>query len=248
MPTSVNASVAPDPMHNHLLAALPADERERLLPHLELVPLTLGQAVHAAGDGDVYFPDGAVIALLHEVGDLGEFEISVVGNEGLVGVALSVGGSAALSRAIVQSPGHAYRVKGQLLHDRFADGELQVLVLRYTQSLLVQMMQTAACNAHHPGHQQLARWLLLTLDRLPSNQLVMTQDLIAAILGMDLEVLQQAASKLQRLGAIAFTRGQVSVLNRAQLERLCCECYAVVKGASDRILPPARRHKLRPFV
>ncbi|MCA1798084.1 MAG: Crp/Fnr family transcriptional regulator [Xanthomonadaceae bacterium] len=249
MRTSSTTSVAPDPMHNSLLAALPATEREQLLPHLELVPLTLGQNVHAAGDTNVFFPDGAIFALLHATDDGGSVEISVVGNEGLVGIALWMGGTAALNQAVVQGPGHAWRLDGKVLREEFGhEGELQQLVLRYSQALLVQMTQTAACNWHHPVYQRLCRWLLLTLDRLPSNQLVMTQELVATILGVGADELAEAASKLQRLGAITFTRGQITILNRPQLERLACECYAVVKGASDRLFPPARQFMLRSII
>jgi CRP-like cAMP-binding protein len=228
---------------NHLLAALPPPERARLFPHLELVPMPLGKVLYEPGDllRHVYFPLDSIISLLYVMEDGASAEISVVGNEGLIGVALFMGGETTPSRAIVQSAGHAYRLVGQRLKDEFhRNGELQQLLLRYTQALLTQMAQTAVCNRHHSVDQQLCRWLLLSLDRLPTNQLTMTQELIANMLGVRREGVTEAAGKLQKLGAIRYARGRITVLDRPQLEQLCCECYAVVKKETDRLLPGLR--------
>jgi CRP-like cAMP-binding protein len=229
-----------DPRQNHLLAALSSAERERIYPHLQLVPLPLGKALYESGDvlRHVYFPTDSIVSLLYVLADGASAEISVVGNEGLIGIALFMGGETTPSRAIVQSGGHAYRLMGQLLKEEFhRNGPLQLLLLRYTQALITQMAQTAVCNRHHTVDQQLCRWLLLSLDRLSSNQLVMTQELIANMLGVRREGVTEAAGKLHNLGAIHYTRGKIAVLDRPQLERLCCECYAVVKKESDRLLP-----------
>jgi CRP-like cAMP-binding protein len=229
-----------DPRQNHLLAALSSAERERIYPHLQLVPLALGKALYESGDvlRHVYFPTDSIVSLLYVLADGASAEISVVGNEGLIGIALFMGGETTPSRAIVQSGGHAYRLIGQLLKEEFhRNGPLQLLLLRYTQALITQMAQTAVCNRHHTVDQQLCRWLLLSLDRLSSNQLVMTQELIANMLGVRREGVTEAAGKLHNLGAIHYTRGKITVLDRPQLERLCCECYAVVKKESDRLLP-----------
>jgi len=229
-----------DPRQNHLLAALSSAERERIYPHLQLVPLPLGKALYESGDvlRHVYFPTDSIVSLLYVLADGASAEISVVGNEGLIGIALFMGGETTPSRAIVQSGGHAYRLMGQLLKEEFhRNGPLQLLLLRYTQALITQMAQTAVCNRHHTVDQQLCRWLLLSLDRLSSNQLVMTQELIANMLGVRREGVTEAAGKLHNLGAIHYTRGTIAVLDRPQLERLCCECYAVVKKESDRLLP-----------
>jgi CRP-like cAMP-binding protein len=233
-----------NPQQNHLLAALPRPERERLWPHLHLVPMPLGEVLYESGDvlRYVYFPIDSIVSLLYVLADGASAEISVVGNEGLIGIALFMGGETTPSRAIVQSAGHAYRLIGQRLKDEFhRNGDLQLLLLRYTQSLITQMAQTAVCNRHHSVDQQLCRWLLLSLDRLSSNQLSMTQELIANMLGVRREGVTDAAGKLHRLGVIRYARGQITVLDRPQLEQLCCECYAVVKKETDRLLP-ARRH------
>lgn len=239
-------------MHNRLLAALPPDEYQRLLPQLELVPLTLGQVVYAPGEAPeyVYFPVDSVIALLYGLDDGGGAEISLVGNEGMAGVAMSFGGASTLTHALVQAPGRAYRLHGQALrHELNGDGELQRVLFGYSRALLAQMAQTASCNLHHPLHQRLCRWLLLTLDRLPSNRLVLEQSVIASILGVPPAQVDAAAAKLQRLGAISYGRDQISVHNRAQLERLCCECYALVRVESDRLASSAQfQHKLRSLV
>ena len=229
-----------NPQQNHLLAALSAGERDRLYPHLRLVPLPLGKVLYESGDvlGHVYFPTDSIVSLLYVLADGASAEISVVGNEGLIGVALFMGGETTPSRAIVQSAGHAYRLIGQLLKDEFhRNGELQLLLLRYTQALITQMAQTAVCNRHHSVDQQLCRWLLLSLDRLSSTQLTMTQELIANMLGVRREGVTEAAGKLQKLGVIEYSRGQITVLDRPKLEQLCCECYAVVKKEADRLLP-----------
>ena len=229
-----------DPLQNHLLAAFSASERERLFPQLELVPMPLGKVLYESGDvlRYVYFPTNCIISLLYVLADGASAEISVVGNEGLIGIALFMGGETTPSRAIVQSAGFAYRLAGQQLKDEFhRNGEVQLLLLRYTQALLTQMAQTAVCNRHHSVDQQLCRWLLLSLDRLPSNKLTMTQELIANMLGVRREGVTEAAGKLQKLGVIAYRRGQITVLDRARLEGLSCECYAVVKKETDRLLP-----------
>ena len=228
------------PQQNHLLAALPAEVQERLLPHLELVAMPLGKVLYESGDAlrHVYFPTDSIISLLYVMESGASAEISVVGNEGLIGIALFMGGESTPSRAIVQSAGSAYRLLGQRLKDEFnRHGEMLLLMLRYTQSLITQMAQTAVCNRHHSVDQQLCRWLLLSLDRLPSNQLTMTQELIANMLGVRREGVTDAAGKLQKLGVIEYSRGQITVMNREKLEKLSCECYAVVKKETDRLLP-----------
>jgi CRP-like cAMP-binding protein len=228
------------PQQNHLLAALPKAECDRLFPHLELVQLALGQVLYESGDTlrHVYFPTDSIVSLLYVMEDGASAEISVVGNEGMIGVALFMGGETTPSRAIVQSAGSAYRLRGPVLKDEFhRHGELHHLLLRYTQALLTQMAQTAVCNRHHSVDQQLCRWLLLSLDRLPSNQLNMTQELIANMLGVRREGVTDAAGKLQRLGVIQYQRGHITVLDRPHLEKLCCECYAVVQKEFERLLP-----------
>jgi CRP-like cAMP-binding protein len=229
-----------DPLSNHLLAAFPAADRGRLFPLLELEPMPLGKILYESGDvlRYVYFPTNCIVSLLYVLADGASAEISVVGNEGLIGIALFMGGETTSSRALVQSAGFAYRMSGQELKDEFhRNGEVQVLLLRYTQALITQMAQTAVCNRHHTVDQQLCRWLLLSLDRLPSNELVMTQELIANMLGVRREGVTEAAGKLEKLGAIRYARGRITVLDRPMLEQLCCECYAVVKKESDRLLP-----------
>nr|WP_234035878.1 Crp/Fnr family transcriptional regulator [Pseudomonas mendocina] len=234
------------PQQNHLLAALSKEVQDRLFPHLEHVELPLGKVLYESGDTlrHVYFPTDAIVSLLYVMESGASAEISVVGNEGLVGVALFMGGESTPSRAIVQSGGHAYRLLGQRLKDEFnRHGELLVLMLRYTQALITQMAQTAVCNRHHQIDQQLCRWLLLSLDRLPDNQLTMTQELIANMLGVRREGVTEAAGKLQRQGVIEYSRGHITVLDRQKLEQLSCECYAVVKRETDRLLPYVPRHQ-----
>ena len=228
------------PQQNQLLAALSPAEHERLTPHLELISLSLGDVLYESGDRlrYVYFPTDSIVSLLYVLEDGASAEIAVVGNDGIIGVALFMGGETTLSRAIVQSAGYAYRLIGQRLKDEFhRNGDMQLLMLRYTQALITQMAQTAVCNRHHTVDQQLCRWLLLSLDRLPSNTLTMTQELIANMLGVRREGVTEAASKLQKLGVIEYARGKITVRDRPKLEQLCCECYAVVKTETDRLLP-----------
>jgi CRP-like cAMP-binding protein len=228
-----------DPQRNQLLAALSPDELKRL--NLQLVSMALGQVLHESGDlqRQVYFPIDSIISLLYVLEDGGSAEISVVGNEGVVGVVAFMGGDSTPSRAVVQSAGHAYQMVGQTLKELFqSDAAMQLLLLRYTQTLITQMAQTAVCNRHHSVDQQLCRWLLLSLDRLASNQLVMTQELIANMLGVRREGVTEAAGKLDKLGIIRYSRGKITVLDRPNLEQMSCECYAVVKKESDRLRPP----------
>ncbi len=227
------------PQQNYLLAALPAEVQDRLFPALELVEMPLGKALYESGDTlrYVYFPTDSIVSLLYVMESGASAEISVVGNEGLIGIAVFMGGGSTPSRAIVQSAGHAYRLAGYKIKDEFnRHGDLLLLMLRYTQSLITQMAQTAVCNRHHSIDQQLCRWLLLSLDRLPSNRLTMTQELIANMLGVRREGVVEAAGKLQKEGVIEYTRGQITVLDRHKLEALSCECYAVVKKETDRLL------------
>jgi len=231
------------PQQNHLLEALSDLERERILPHLQLVPMPLGKVLYESGDvlRHVYFPIDCIVSLLYVMEDGASAEISVVGNDGIVGIALFMGGETTPSRAIVQSAGHAYRLIGQRLKDEFhSSSEMQHLLLRYTQALITQMAQTAVCNRHHSVDQQLCRWLLLALDRLSDNHLTMTQELIGNMLGVRREGVTEAAGKLQKCGAIKYSRGHITVLNRPMLEEMCCECYAVVKRESDRLRPQPR--------
>ena len=228
------------PQQNHLLAALPAADYERLLPSLELVPLPLGWVVYEAGrkQGYVYFPTTAIVSLLYVMEDGASAEIAVVGNDGLVGIALFMGGETTPSRAVVRSAGHAYRLKAALLKKEFErGGPLQHLLLRYTQALITQMAHTAVCNRHHSVEQQLCRWLLLSLDRLSSNELKMTQELIANMLGVRREGVTEAAGHLQKDGLIHYSRGRITVLDRPALETRVCECYAVVRKENIRLLP-----------
>jgi len=235
------------PTQNHLLAALAEPERARLFPQLELVPMPLGKVLYESGSelDHVYFPTDCIVSLLYVMTDGSSAEIAVVGNEGLVGVALFMGGETTPSRAVVQSAGFAYRLAGTSMKQEFnRAGEMQHLLLRYTLALLTQMAQTAVCNRHHSVDQQLCRWLLLSLDRLPSNELTMTQELIANMLGVRREGVTEAARHLQDAGLIRYSRGHITVLDREKLETRVCECYAVVKKESDRLLhylPPAER-------
>jgi CRP-like cAMP-binding protein len=228
------------PQQNHILDALPQSARERLFPHLRLVNLPLGKVLYESGDTlrHIYFPTDSIVSLLYVLKSGASAEIAVVGNEGAIGVALFMGGETTTNRAIVQSAGSAYRLTGARLKDEFErHGEMLHILLRYTQALLTQMAQTAVCNRHHSVDQQLCRWLLLSLDRLPSNKLTMTQELIANMLGVRREGVTEAAGKLQKVGVISYRRGQIAVLDRARLEGLSCECYAVVKEETDRLLP-----------
>jgi CRP-like cAMP-binding protein len=228
------------PPLNKLLAALPPDICERLQPNLELIPLELGASVYEAGRKQpyVYFPTDAIVSLLYVMTNGASAEMAVVGNEGLVGVALFMGGETTPSRAVVQSAGHGYRLRSKLLKQEFEfGGPLQHLLLRYTQALITQMAQTAVCNRHHSVQQQLCRWLLLSADRLPTNELKMTQEMIATMLGVRREGVTEAAGHLQDGGAIRYSRGHITILDRAKLEECACECYAVVKREFDRLLP-----------
>jgi CRP-like cAMP-binding protein len=230
----------PHPQQNHILDALPQPERDRLFPHLKLVALPLGKALYESGDvlRHIYFPSDAIISLLYVLKDGASAEIAVVGNDGAVGVALFMGGETTTNRAVVQSAGSAYQMTGARLKEEFErHGELLHILLRYTQALITQMAQTAVCNRHHSVDQQLCRWLLLSLDRLSSDTLTMTQELIANMLGVRREGVTEAAGKLQKLGVIKYSRGQITVLDRLRLEQLSCECYGVVKTETDRLLP-----------
>lgn len=227
------------PQQNRLLSALPKEVQARVFTQLELVPMALGMVLYESGETmrHVYFPTDCIVSLLYVMENGASAEISVVGNEGLVGISLFMGGESTPSRAVVQSAGYAYRLSGQLMKDEFnRHGETLMLMLRYTQALITQMAQTAVCNRHHSIDQQLCRWLLLSLDRLPSNRLTMTQELIANMLGVRREGVTDAAGKLQKLGVIEYSRGEITVLNRPHLESLSCECYAVVKRETDRLL------------
>jgi len=233
-------SAAHDPRQNHLLAALPPADFERVSSHLKLVLLPLGEVLYESGSRQrrVYFPTTAIVSLLYMMADGASAEIAVVGNEGIIGVSLFMGGETTPSRAVVQSAGHAYQLSGKVLKEEFTrGGAMQHLLLRYTQALLTQMAQTAVCNRHHSLDQQLCRWLLLSLDRLSGNDLVMTQELIANMLGVRREGVTEAAGNLQNAGLIKYNRGRITVLDRVGLESRTCECYAVVKKESDRLLP-----------
>ncbi|MBI4692595.1 MAG: Crp/Fnr family transcriptional regulator [Gammaproteobacteria bacterium] len=236
----------PTPLQNCLLAALPGSVHERLFPRLKAVSLPLGKVLYEAGSTlrYVYFPTDAIVSLLYVTESGASAEISVVGNEGLIGVAAFMGGESTPSRAVVQSAGFAFRLSARRLRDEFnRHGEMLHLMLLYTQSLIAQMAQTAVCNRHHAIEQQLCRWLLLSLDRHAGNELVMTQGLIADMLGVRREGVTAAAGKIQKLGAIAYSRGRITVLDRPLLEALSCECYGVVKKETDRLLTylPTRR-------
>jgi CRP-like cAMP-binding protein len=228
------------PRQNQILDALSPAARERLLPHLQIEALPLGMVLYESGDTlrHIYFPTDSIVSLLYVMADGASAEIAVVGNDGAIGVALFMGGETTTNRAIVQSAGSAYRLTGSRLKQEFErHGEMLHILLRYTQALITQMAQTAVCNRHHSVDQQLCRWLLLSLDRLSSNQLVMTQELIANMLGVRREGVTEAAGKLQKLGVIDYRRGHITVLDRPKLEQLSCECYAVVKKETDRLVP-----------
>lgn len=228
------------PRQNHLLNALPAEDYKRIAAHLELVPLKLGEILYEPGIKlrYVYFPTTAIVSLLYVMEDGASAEIAIVGNEGILGISLFMGGETTPSRAVVQSAGYGYRLRAQLLKDEFGRfGPFLRLLLRYTQALITQMAQTAVCNRHHSVDQQLCRWLLLSLDRLASRELSMTQELIANMLGVRREGVTEAAGKLQQAGLIHYRRGRITVLDRPRLEARSCECYQVVKTEFDRLLP-----------
>ncbi len=229
------------PRQNHLLAALPESELARWLPQLEPIDLALAQVLYESGAAMpyVYFPTNAIVSLLYVLEDGASAEIAVVGFEGLVGISIFMGGGSTPSRAVVQSAGMGYRMRADVMKEEFArSGPVVHLLLRYTQALITQMAQTAVCNRHHSLDQQLCRWLLLSLDRLQSNQLVMTQELIANMLGVRREGVTEAALKLQKAGLISYARGHINVIDRVGLEGRTCECYDVVKKEYDRLLPP----------
>ena len=233
-----------EPRQNHLLAALPAAEFDRLRPHLELVPMPLGEVLYESGGqlNHVYFPTTSIISLHYVMEDGSSAEIAGVGNEGILGISLFMGGNTTPSRAVIQTAGHGYRLKAQYMMEEFnRAGVMLRLLLRYTQALITQMSQTAVCNRHHSLEQQLCRWLLLTLDRLPSQELVMTQELVASMLGVRREGVTEAAGKLQHAGIISYRRGHITVLDRSGLETHACECYKVVKKEFDRLLSDVRK-------
>ena len=228
------------PHQNHLLDALPTGDYERLAPHLELIPMPLGEVLYEPGGTlrYVYFPTTSIVSLLYVMEDGASAEIALVGNEGILGISLFMGGDTTPSRAVVQSSGHGFRLKAELLKNEFGRfGPTMHLLLRYTQALITQMAQTAVCNRHHSVDQQLCRWLLLSLDRLQTNELSMTQELIANMLGVRREGVTEAAGKLQRAGLIRYLRGTITVFDRPGLEARVCECYQVVKTEFDRLLP-----------
>ena len=227
------------PQQNHLLASLPAEIFERLFPHLELVQMPLGAVLCESGGQlqHVYFPTTAIVSLHYVMEDGASAEIAGVGNEGVLGISLFMGGNTTPCQATVQTGGYGYRLKAKLLMEEFdRAGPMMHLLLRYTQALMTQMSQTAACNRHHSVEQQLCRWLLLTLDRLPSNELTMTQELIAGMLGVRREGITETAGNLQREGLISYRRGHITVLDRTGLESHACECYSVVKKEFHRLL------------
>lgn len=229
-----------NPKKNHLLAALAGEEWQRWQPLLEHIELPLGHVLYESGKtlSHVYFPTTAIVSLLYVMENGASAEIAVVGNEGLVGVSIFMGGGSTPSRAVVQSAGQGFRIKASILKEEFEKGgPVLHLLLRYTQALITQMSQTAVCNRHHSLDQQLCRWLLLSLDRLESDELVMTQELIANMLGVRREGVTEAALTLQKAGLIKYSRGHIKALNRLGLEERSCECYAVVKKEYDRLLP-----------
>lgn len=230
---------APHPAQNHLLAAVSPEVQERLFPHLELAELPLRALMYEGGRPmrHVYFPTDSIISLQYLMENGASTAISVVGNEGLLGITLYMGGESTPSRSLVQSAGYAYRLPRQRVKEEFnRHGELLVLMLRYTQALITQVAQTAVCNRHHTIHQQLCRWLLLSMDRLSHNRLTMTQEFIANMLGVRRSGVTVAASKLEQLGVISYVRGMITVLDRRRLEGLSCECYRVVKKETDLLL------------
>jgi CRP-like cAMP-binding protein len=242
-PPSFVSTYSLDRKANHLLAALPDAEWQRWLPELKSVDMPLGQVLYESGTtlSHVYFPTTSIVSLLYVMENGSSAEIAVVGNEGIVGISLFMGGGSTPSRAVVQSAGKGLRLDAQTLKSEFdQNGPVLHLLLRYTQALITQMAQTAVCNRHHSLDQQLCRWLLLSLDRLQGDELVMTQELIANMLGVRREGVTEAALNLQRVGLIRYARGRISVLDRGALEKRTCECYAVVKTEYDRLLPAKR--------
>ena len=239
------------PNQNHLLAALPTAEFERLAPNLELVPMPLGEVLYESGGKlqHVYFPTTSIVSLHYVIENGSTAEIAGVGNEGIVGISLFMGGNSTPSRAIVQTAGYGYRLNAQLMMEEFNRAGLMMrLLLRYTQALMTQMSQTAVCNRYHSVEQQLCRWLLLTLDRLSSDELVMTQELVASMLGVRREGITEAAGKLQHAGFIRYRRGHITVLDRSGLVAHVCECYAVVKKEFDRLLSDVRNRQGIPTI
>jgi CRP-like cAMP-binding protein len=231
------------PTENRLLASLPPDDYRGLAPHLDLVPLRLGLPIYESGSHleHVYFPTSGIVSLLYVTSAGNSAELAVVGNEGLVGISLFMGGETTPNRAVVQAAGSAYRLPAAMLKAKFAEGgALQLTLLKFTQSLITQISQTAVCNLHHSVEQQLCRWLLLSLDRLSSNQLQMTQELIANMLGVRRQGVTEAAGKLEKAGLIKYTRGLITMLDRPGLLARACECYAVVKTETDRLMAPSR--------
>ena len=241
-------STMPGAKQNHLLAALPAEEFDRLAPRLEPVPMLLGDTLYEPGGQlqHLYFPTTAIVSMLYIMESGVSAEMAGVGNEGVLGISLFMGGDTTPSSAVIQTAGHGYRLPAALLKEEFSrGGPLQRLLLRYTQALVTQMFQTGACNRHHSIEQQLCRWLLLTLDRMPSNELVLTQELVANALGVRREGVTEAAGNLQRAGIISYRRGHISVLKRTGLEAGSCECYAVVRKEIDRLLFDVRRQPVK---
>jgi CRP-like cAMP-binding protein len=235
--------ITQSPKKNSLLAALPDSEFELLLPHLEPIAMPLGKVMYESGDtmNHAYFPTTSIVSLLYVMESGASAEISVVGNEGLVGISLFMGGGSTPSRAVVQSAGQGFRLNSRVVKEQFDKaGALMHLFLHFTQALITQMSQTAACNRHHSLDQQLCRWLLLSLDRLPGPNLLMTQELIANMLGVRREGVTEAAGKLQRAGLMRYTRGKIEVLDRLGVEERCCECYKVIKDEYDRLLPASK--------
>ena len=229
-----------DPRGNHLLGAIPSTEWSRFEPQLTPVTLGLGDVIYESGKEQpwVYFPTDSIVSLLYVLEDGSSAEIAIVGNEGMVGISVFMGGGTTPSRAVVQSAGNAYRMRAEFIRDEFVlAGPVQQLFLRYTQALLTQMGQTAVCNRHHSVEQQFCRWLLMSLDRLSSSELTMTQELIANMLGVRREGVTEAAGKLQRAGVISYSRGRIRVLDRPHLEQIVCECYEVVRKEFARLLP-----------
>ena len=239
-----------NPNQNYLLAALPTAEFEHIAPHLELVAMPLGEVLYESSGQlqHVYFPTTAIVSMHYVMENGASSEIAEVGNEGVLGISLFMGGNTTPSRAVVQTAGHGYQLKTRLLMEEFnRGGVMQRLLLRYTQALITQVSQTAVCNRHHAVEQQLCRWLLLTLDRLPSNELTMTQELIASMLGVRREGITEAAGRLQEAGFIRYRRGHITALSRSGLMSLVCECYEVVKKEHDRLLCDVRNRQAPPL-
>jgi CRP-like cAMP-binding protein len=238
-------ALLPGPRQNQLLATLSEVELKRLLPRLEEVEMPLGHVVYESGRtlSHIYFPSTCIVSLMYVLESGASAEIAVVGNEGVVGVSLFMGGETTPNRAVVQSAGAAFRLPAALIQEEFRrGGTMQHLMLRYTQSLLTQMAQTGVCNRHHSLDQQLCRWLLLSIDRLPADEITTTQELISSMLGVRREGVTEAAGKLQKAGIISYRRGHIKVLDRPALEKLSCECYEVVRRETERLLPHVAPH------